>query len=213
MSDLDSGEKIIYGAITGLDYADPRIVMTYTSNMFPEGTEVPFKTYYTRDPETHKINTLYFAQVVTGFKILFRTIDLYYSKVKQYHENVIMAQPLETEIVPDGFEEVLRSLGVKLKRIDDEDNLIYIGTLSAQNFKELKVESSNTDVDVSIIDSKSDVDNYFSKQFTLIPFEASTNHTLSLMKNTYIEEREGIRAPVAANDELIDVLMLKRAGE
>ncbi len=207
ISDLASGEKIVYGAITGLDYADPRVVLTYTSNMFPEGAEKEFEVYYTRNSEDGKLNTLYFAQVVTGFKFLFRTIDLYGSKVKEYHENVLLTRAQSYDAMPDRKDEILRSLGLTLKRIPDEERFIYVGTLDARNLTQLKVEDQNKDVAIAMTDKKSDADAYLSKTFKNMDFSSADNLKLDIMKSTYIEESENIKGPRPPNDELIDIIM------
>lgn len=207
ISDLASGERIVYGSITGLEYADPRVVLTYTSNMFPEGTEKEFEVYYTRDSENGKVKTLYFAQVITGFKVLFRTIDLYGSKVKEYHENVLLTRPQTYDMVPENKDEILRSLGLTLKRIPDDESFVYIGTLDARNLAQLKVEDQNKDVAIAMTDKKADADVYLSKSFKNIDFSSAENLKLDIMKSTYIEESENIKGPRIPNDELIDLIM------
>ncbi|MGL1903362.1 MAG: hypothetical protein OCC49_14575 [Fibrobacterales bacterium] len=208
-NDLGSVEKVVYGAITGLSYADPRIELLYTTNLKPEGTISECNTYYTRNPETHKIDTLYFIQRITGNQLLMRSINLYGSKVKEYNENILLNKPQVIDHMPGPKEEVLRSLGYMLKRIPDTTKAVYIGTLDVSNLHALESESENENVDIAVTDSKVQVDSYLQNIFMNFDLSIAENYTLNVMKNTYSVKSEGVIGSRPVHDELLDIIMIK----
>ncbi|MGL1935953.1 MAG: hypothetical protein OCD01_13075 [Fibrobacterales bacterium] len=208
-NDLGSVDTIVYGALTGLSYADPRVELLYTTNLKPGGVTTECNTYYTRNAETHKIDTLYFIQKVTGNQLLMRSINFYGSKVKEYNENILLNQPQGIDHMPGPKEEVLRSLGFMLKRIPDGSKAVYIGTLDVSNLNKLEPESENEAIEVAVSDTKSLVDFYMQNIFLNLDFSTAQNYTLNVMKNTYSKTSEGVMGPQAANDELLDIIMIK----